>query len=59
MFYHVFDKQDKIREIYFLRQLQHDEAEKKVVAHQCCSAVDVAREWVALLVASLLQACCP
>ncbi len=33
MFYHVFDKQDKIREIYFLRQLQHDEAEKKVLAH--------------------------
>jgi len=32
MFYHVFDKQDKIREIYFLRQLQHDEAEKKVLA---------------------------
>lgn len=30
MFYHVFDKQDKIREVYFLRQLQHDEAEKKV-----------------------------
>jgi len=30
MFYHVFDKHDKIKEIYFLRQLQHDEAERKL-----------------------------
>lgn len=30
MFYHVYDTSDKIKEIYFLRQLQHDEAERKV-----------------------------
>ncbi|KAK9836009.1 hypothetical protein WJX81_005706 [Elliptochloris bilobata] len=30
MFYHVFDSSDKIKEIYFLRQLQHDEAERKL-----------------------------
>ena len=35
MFYHVFDSSDKIKEIYFLRQLQHDEAERKV--RDCCS----------------------
>ena len=29
MFYHVFDNSDKIKDIYFLRQLQHDEAERK------------------------------
>ena len=37
MFFHVFDKHDKIKEIYFLRQLQHDEAERKV----CYSAEHV------------------
>ena len=31
IFYHVFDSSDKIKEIYFLRQLQHDEAERKVL----------------------------
>jgi len=30
MFYHTFDSQDKIKEIYFLRQLQYDEAERKL-----------------------------
>lgn len=37
IFHHVFDKEDKISNIWFLRQLSHDELENKVCSNPTCT----------------------
>jgi hypothetical protein len=59
IWHHVFDSSNKIKEIWFLRQLSHDELESKVSKQAAWSSVDWSPR---MMTHSILQAesgvCC-